>query len=110
MGSNVQLGVPASGDEPAELLCAAQAAAAAPVDGELVAELVQRERQTQPRLGTRKLHHLLKPELEQAGVRMGRDRMFEELQQTRSVAGADAGALPAHDAVLPQSAGVSESD
>ena len=51
------------------------------IDGELVAELVQRERQLQPRLGTRKLYHLLKPELEQAGVRMGRDRMFEELRK-----------------------------
>jgi len=51
------------------------------VDGELVAGLVQRERRLQPRLGTRKLYHLLKPEWEQAGVRMGRDRMFEELRK-----------------------------
>jgi putative transposase len=51
------------------------------VDGELVAGLVQRERRLQPRLGTRKLHHLLKPQLKQAGVRLGRDRMFEELRQ-----------------------------
>ena len=51
------------------------------IDGELVEELVQRERQLQPRLGTRKLYHMLKPELEQAGVRMGRDRMFEELRK-----------------------------
>jgi transposase InsO family protein len=51
------------------------------VDGELIAELVRRERQLQPRLGTRKLHHLLKGELKEAGVRMGRDRMFEELRK-----------------------------
>ncbi len=51
------------------------------VDGQLVADLVQRERQWQPRLGTRKLHHLLKSELEQAGVRIGRDRLFEELRK-----------------------------
>jgi transposase InsO family protein len=51
------------------------------VDGELVAHLVKRERQSQPRLGTRKLHHMLKAELEQAGVRIGRDRMFEELRK-----------------------------
>lgn len=51
------------------------------VDGELVAGLVKRERQLQPRLGTRKLHHLLKAQLEQAGVRLGRDRMFEELRK-----------------------------
>lgn len=51
------------------------------VDGELVAALVKRERQLQPRLGGRKLHHRLKPELEQAGVRLGRDRWFEELRK-----------------------------
>jgi transposase InsO family protein len=51
------------------------------VDGELVAGLVVRERRLQPRLGTRKLYHLLKPELERAGVRLGRDRMFEELRK-----------------------------
>lgn len=50
------------------------------VDGDLVEGLVQRERRLQPRLGTRKLYHLLKPELEQTGVRIGRDRMFEELR------------------------------
>ena len=51
------------------------------VEGELVAGLVQRERRVQPRLGTRKLYHMLKAELEQAGVRLGRDRLFEELRQ-----------------------------
>jgi len=51
------------------------------VDGELVAELVQQQRQRQARLGTRKLYHLLKCRLEQAGVRIGRDRMFEELRK-----------------------------
>jgi transposase InsO family protein len=50
-------------------------------DGELVASLVKRERRQQPRLGTRKLYYLLKPELKRAGVRLGRDRMFEELRQ-----------------------------
>jgi putative transposase len=49
------------------------------VDGELVAGLVRRERQLQPRLGVRKLHHKLKGELAEAGVKLGRDRMFEEL-------------------------------
>lgn len=51
------------------------------VDGEFVAGLVRRERQQQARLGTRKLYHLLKPELKRAGVRIGRDRMFEELRK-----------------------------
>lgn len=51
------------------------------VDGELVAGLVQRERREQARLGTRKLYSMLKPELEAAGVRIGRDRLFEELRK-----------------------------
>lgn len=51
------------------------------IDGELLASLVKRERRCQPRLGTRKLYHMLKPELEGLGVRMGRDRMFEELRK-----------------------------
>jgi putative transposase len=51
------------------------------VNGDLVAGLVQRERQLQPRLGTRKLHHLLKTELEEAGLFLGRDRFFEELRK-----------------------------
>lgn len=45
-----------------------------------MAELVRRERREQTRLGTRKLYHLLKAELLEAGVRIGRDRMFEELR------------------------------
>ncbi len=50
------------------------------VDGELVVVLVKRERQLPPRLGTRKLHHKLKAELAEAGVKVGRDRFFEELR------------------------------
>ena len=50
------------------------------VDGELVVALVVRERQLQPRLGTRKLHYKLKGELAEHGVKLGRDRMFEELR------------------------------
>jgi len=49
------------------------------VDGDLVAELVRGERQLQPRLGVRKLHHQLKGQLAEAGVKLGRDRMFAEL-------------------------------
>jgi putative transposase len=44
---------------------------------------VQRERRLQPRLGTRKLYHMLKAELKQVGVRIGRDRMFEELRRRK---------------------------
>lgn len=49
------------------------------VDGDLVEELVRSERALQPRLGGKKLHRLLQPELEKAGVRIGRDRFFEVL-------------------------------
>ena len=51
------------------------------VDADLIVGLVKRERQLQPRLGTRKLYHMLKGEMEGAGVRIGRDRLFEELRK-----------------------------
>ena len=51
------------------------------VDGELVAQWVKEERQFQPRLGTRKLHVMFKQRLAQAGVRLGRDRLFEVLRE-----------------------------
>jgi len=41
--------------------------------------LVAAERQEQPRLDVRKLYHLIAPELKAAGVKLGRDRLFEEL-------------------------------
>jgi transposase InsO family protein len=47
----------------------------------LVLELVRRERRLQPRLGGRKLLHLLGQELEEAGVKVGRDRFFELLAE-----------------------------
>ena len=34
----------------------------------------------QPRLGVRKLYHPIGVELKAAGVKMGRDRLFEELE------------------------------
>ena len=49
------------------------------VDGDLIEELVRAERMVQPRLGGKKVRHLLKPELEKAGIRIGRDRFFEVL-------------------------------
>ena len=51
------------------------------VEAELICGWVQQERHWQPRLGARKLRVLLAPELKQAGVRLGRDRFFEVLQQ-----------------------------
>lgn len=51
------------------------------VDLALVLSLVRAERQQQPRLGVRKLYHLIAPELQAAGVKLGRDRLFAELRQ-----------------------------
>jgi transposase InsO family protein len=51
------------------------------VDGELVAQLVQRERCLQPRLGARKMRVLLQEPLAEAKVRLGRDRFFEVLRE-----------------------------
>lgn len=49
---------------------------------EKVVELVQRERQQQPRLGGRKLRHVLAGRLQEAGVRVGRDRFFGVLRRS----------------------------
>jgi len=49
------------------------------VDVELMLELVRAQRKEQPRLGVRKLYYLIEVELKAAGVKMGRDRLFEEL-------------------------------
>ena len=51
------------------------------VDLELMLELVRAERRSQPRLGVRKIYYLIRPELAAAGVKMGRDRLFEELKR-----------------------------
>jgi transposase InsO family protein len=49
------------------------------IDRDLVLELVEAQREQQPRLGVRKLYFLIAPELKAAGVKMGRDRLFVEL-------------------------------
>ncbi|MBL9170471.1 MAG: IS3 family transposase [Verrucomicrobiales bacterium] len=51
------------------------------VDVDLMLGLVRAERREQPRLGTRKVYHLIKPELKKAGVKIGRDRVFKELKK-----------------------------
>lgn len=51
------------------------------VDVQLVLELARAERAYQPRLGVRKLYHLIGVELKAAGVKLGRDRLFEELRR-----------------------------
>lgn len=50
------------------------------VDEELVVQLVNQERRQQPRLGVRKLQHILRSELQEADVEVGRDRIFEILR------------------------------
>jgi putative transposase len=49
------------------------------VDLGLALALVKAEREQQPRLGVRKLYHLIGPELKAAGVKLGRERLFAEL-------------------------------
>jgi len=44
---------------------------------------VRKERTLQPRVGTRKLHAMLQPELATAGVSLGRDALFGLLRQAR---------------------------
>lgn len=51
------------------------------VDEGLIEELVRRKRRMQPRIGGRKLLHLLSQELREAGVAIGRDRFFEVLAE-----------------------------
>lgn len=46
-----------------------------------VVQLVEQTRQRQPRVGTRKLHHILQQPLQQAGIQIGRDALFELLRQ-----------------------------
>lgn len=50
------------------------------VDEQLALELVRRERWRQPKLGVRKLLHLVEPELRAAGASLGRDRFFALLK------------------------------
>jgi len=51
------------------------------VDEGLFLTLVRQERQLQPRLGVRKLRHVLSGDLSSAGVSMGRDRLFKLLRR-----------------------------
>lgn len=51
------------------------------VDEQLVIAQVKQERQLHPRMGGRKLHVVLGPELRDAGAWIGRDRFFEVLRR-----------------------------
>lgn len=50
---------------------------------ERVIELVKEKRLRQPRLGTRKLHHLIRPMLAGEGLSLGRDGLFDLLRWNR---------------------------
>jgi putative transposase len=52
------------------------------IDETMILELVRRERQMQPRLGGRKLLYLLREDLDEAGVSIGRDRFFELMAES----------------------------
>jgi len=51
------------------------------VDEAHVEQLVQAERAIQPRLGGRKLHHILGGKLAESGIKLGRDRFFAVLKR-----------------------------
>ena len=51
------------------------------VDETMILELVRRERRIQPRIGGRKLRHMIKSDLAEANVHVGRDRFFELLAE-----------------------------
>ena len=50
-------------------------------DAGLVEQLVKAERAIQPRLGGRKLHSMLETTLEEAGIKLGRDKFFDILRE-----------------------------
>ena len=49
----------------------------------VVVELVQARRVQQPRIGTRKLHYLLRGWFKERGIKLGRDGLFDLLRRTR---------------------------
>lgn len=44
---------------------------------EAVKQLVDQERKLLPRLGTRKVYHLIKPNMQDQGIKLGRDKLFK---------------------------------
>ena len=48
---------------------------------EIVCQLVREIRYLMPRIGTRKLYHMIKPKLEQKGIKIGRDSLFNILRK-----------------------------
>ena len=58
-----------------------KAEAASQVRDAQVADLVREVRRRQPRLGTRKLHYLLRESMVKAGLKLGRDALFRTLKR-----------------------------
>jgi putative transposase len=52
----------------------------ATVNTELIVDYVKQIRKMQPRIGGRKLHHMLQPHLKQSAIRCGRDKLFRLLR------------------------------
>lgn len=48
-----------------------------------VVQWVRQQRMRQPRVGTRKLHYMLREPLQEAGIKMGRDALFDVLRSAR---------------------------
>ncbi|WP_308788912.1 IS3 family transposase [Prolixibacter denitrificans] len=53
------------------------------VENHIIVQMVNEIRKEHPRMGTRKLYHLLKPDLEMLGIKMGRDALFDLLSTER---------------------------
>lgn len=53
------------------------------VRAQVVVRMVQEQRMRQPRIGTRKLHYLLRERLGKEGFRLGRDALFDVLRNVR---------------------------
>lgn len=51
------------------------------IDEGLVVEWVKEQRRWHPRMGTRKLLRKIQPQLQETGIRLGRDRLFEILRR-----------------------------
>lgn len=50
---------------------------------EAVVQMVRERRVRQPRMGTRKLHHVLREPLARSGIELGRDALFDVLRNAR---------------------------
>ncbi|MEI7432534.1 MAG: hypothetical protein WCL27_18975 [Betaproteobacteria bacterium] len=57
--------------------------AAKAAQSEAILKRVREERRVQPRIGTRKLHHLLQPQMAEEGINLGRDALFSLLRRAR---------------------------